>query len=483
MKSTSREFKANARRALNDAILQQALLRVGTGFVERRQQALDELPDAEALGERARIIKQHSLDRLDEYLLEFEKNVQAQGGQVHWAETAEQAQALCVDLCRQAGAHSVIKGKTMVGEEIGLNEALESAGLETVETDLGEYIIQLAEEPPSHIIAPAIHKSRRQIIELFDHFHDRSDYPGPLQSVADIVNEARAVLRSKYLEADVGITGANFLIADTGSTVLVTNEGNGDLCSALPDTHIVIAGIEKILPTMDDAALLLRLLARNATGQDITAYTSFFSGARRSDDTDGPKNFHIVLVDNGRSQMLGGEYRDMLRCIRCGACMNHCPVYAAVGGHAYGWVYPGPMGSVLTPLISGLEQSSALPNASTFCGRCEDVCPMSIPLPRLLRQLRNEAHRRHLDSWTARTSLTLWAWLARHPKLYRLITGAGLGLLKHLGRADGRLRRLPLIGGWMQSRDLPTPGRSFISQWQAHRNASTRDAGGDHPDE
>jgi len=264
----------------------------------------------------------------------------------------------------------------------------------------------------------------------------------------------------------VGITGANFLIADTGSTVLVTNEGNGDLCSALPATHIVVTGIDKVVPTRDDAALLLRLLSRNATGQDITAYTSFFTGARRADDLDGPAQFHVVLVDNGRSAMLNSEYRDMLRCIRCGACMNHCPVYGAVGGHAYGWVYPGPMGAVLTPLIDGLEQASALPNASTFCGRCDEVCPMSIPLTRLLRQLRNAAHRLRLDSPSARSSLALWAWFVRRPRYYRLISRWGLALLRLFARGDGRLRRLPMLGGWMRHRDLPSPGRSFMQQWQ-----------------
>ncbi|MFW2371926.1 MAG: LutB/LldF family L-lactate oxidation iron-sulfur protein [Gammaproteobacteria bacterium] len=481
MKSSSRQFKANASRALKDTTLQQALLRVGPGFAEHRRQALADLADAESLRERARVIKEGALARLDEYLLEFEKNVQANGGQVHWAETAEQANAICVELCQQANAGSVIKGKTMVGEEIGLNDALEQAGVATIETDLGEYIIQLAKEPPSHIIVPAIHKSRQQIIDLFNRFHDRSRYPEQLESVADIVNEARAVMRSKYLSADVGITGANFLIADTGTTVLVTNEGNGDLCSSLPDTHIVIAGIEKVLPGLDDAAVMLRLLARNATGQDITAYTSFFSGARRTEDADGPNQFHIVLVDNGRSDMLNSEYRDMLRCIRCGACMNHCPVYGAVGGHAYGWVYPGPMGSVLTPLMSGLEQSSALPNASTFCGRCEEVCPMSIPLPRLLRQLRNQAHRQRLDSWHARTALALWAGLAKRPGLYRLLTRWSLPMLRLLGRRDGRLRNLPMLKGWMRSRDLPTPGSSFMQQWQ-QRNGSGASPGRDNHD-
>jgi L-lactate dehydrogenase complex protein LldF len=469
MKSTSRNFNDNAHRALNDATLQTALLRVGPGFVDRRRAALAALPDADAYRQLGREIKERALARLDQYLLEFEANVQANGGHVHWARTVEEANDIIIGLCRQVNAHSVIKGKTMVGEETGLNEALETAGMEPIETDLGEYIIQLANEPPSHIIAPAIHKTRQQIRELFERFHDRNVYPGNLESVADIVNEARAVMRSKYLAADVGITGANFLIAETGSTVLVTNEGNGDLCSSLPDTHIIVTGIEKVVPTLNDASVMLRLLARNATGQDITAYTSFFTGARREGDTDGPTNFHIVLVDNGRSDMLNNEYRDMLRCIRCGACINHCPVYRAVGGHAYGWVYPGPMGAVLTPLMSGLEQSSPLPNASTFCGRCEEVCPMSIPLPKLLRQLRNEAHRRHLGSWSSRRALALWAMVAQRPALYRWISGWSLRMLQLFGRGR-RLRSVPLTSGWTRSRDLPLPAASsFIKQWRQRK--------------
>jgi len=466
MKSTSAHFNQNAHRALKNATLQTALLRIRPGFVDRRLHALENLADADALRTRAKAIKERALARLDEYLVEFEANVKANGGHVHWAQTAEQANDIVVALCRKANARSVIKGKSMVGEETGLNEALETADLDTIETDLGEYIIQLAKEPPSHIIAPAIHKTRGQIAELFRRFHDQQEYPGKLESVADIVNEARAVLRQKYLSADVGITGANFLVADCGAAVLVTNEGNGDLCSSLPDTHIVVTGIEKVVPTLNDASVLLRLLARNATGQDITAYTSFYTGAQRDRDRDGPRNFHIVLVDNGRSDMLDNEYRDMLRCIRCGACMNHCPVYSAVGGHAYGWVYPGPMGSVLTPLMSGLEKSTPLPNASTFCGRCAEVCPMSIPLPKLLRQLRNEAHEQRLESFSTRIGFALWAGFARRPTLYRAFTRWALRILR-LFSADGqRIRDLPFAGGWTDSRDLPRPtGGTFMQQW------------------
>ena len=389
MKPTSHAFSDNARRALNDATLQQALAKAGVGFVDKRRATLSELPEFDALREAGRAIKDHTLANLDHYLLRFEEQVAASGGQVRWAETPERACAAVLDICRKAGARIVAKGKSMVGEEIAVNDALEAAGLDVVETDLGEYIIQVAHEPPSHIIAPAVHKTRAQIARLFEDLHHQPGLTRPLETVPQIVDEARQVLREKFLAADVGITGANFIIAETGSTVIVTNEGNGDLSATLPRVHIVLASIEKVVPNLEDASVLLRLLARSATGQEITSYTTFFTGPRRGNDADGPEQFHVVLVDNGRSRMLGGAYHEMLRCIRCGACLNHCPVYSAVGGHAYGWVYPGPMGAVLTPLMVGLDEGRPLPNASTLCGRCEEVCPMSIPLPTLLREHRS----------------------------------------------------------------------------------------------
>jgi len=387
VKATSRAFRENAARALADQRLQQALGRARGGFVDKRAAAVAALPEFDALRERAQAIKDHTLAHLDWYLERFEERVTASGGQVHWARDTTELQETVLEICRTAGARRVTKGKSMVGEEAALNEALEGAGLEVTETDLGEYIIQLAKEPPSHIIAPAVHKTREQVDELFHRFHRDLD-PRPLTEVAELVNEARRVLRDRFLAADVGITGANFLVAETGSALVVTNEGNGDLTATLPRVHIVTASIEKVVPNLDDAATLLRLLARSATGQEFTSYTTLFTGPRRPEDPDGPEAFHVVLLDNGRSGMLGGPFREMLRCIRCGACMNHCPVYGAVGGHAYGWVYPGPMGSVLSPMLAGLEQTYHLPEASTLCGRCAEVCPVRIPLPSLLRRLR-----------------------------------------------------------------------------------------------
>ena len=471
MKPTSRAFADNARQALHDATLQQALAKAGVGFVDKRRAAIADLPEFAALREAGRAIKDHTLANLDHYLLRFEQQVRAAGGEVHWAETPDEACAAVLDICRGAGAKRVAKGKSMVGEEIAINDALETAGFDVVETDLGEYIIQIAHEPPSHIIAPAVHKTRAQIARLFEDLHHQPGLTRPLETVPQIVDEARQILRDTFLSADVGITGANFLIAETGSTVIVTNEGNGDLSATLPRVHIVLASIEKVVPNLEDASVLLRLLARSATGQEITSYTTFFTGPRRSEDTDGPEAFHVVLVDNGRSRMLGGAYQEMLRCIRCGACLNHCPVYSAVGGHAYGWVYPGPMGAVLTPLMVGLEVGGPLANASTLCGRCEEVCPMSIPLPKLLREHRRQEFERKLVAPRSRWALATWAFCAERPRLYRWATRLGVMLLNKLSRGRGRLHSLPLAQAWTAARDLPAPqGDTFMVQWQRRKN-------------
>ncbi|HDL17018.1 MAG TPA: lactate utilization protein, partial [Rhizobiales bacterium] len=282
-----------------------------------------------------------------------------------------------------------------------------------------------------------------------------------------------AVLRDGFLAADVGITGANLLIAETGSSVIVTNEGNGDLTQCLPRVHIVIASIEKAVPTLEDANTILRILARSATGQECSTYTTYSTGPKRSGDPDGPEEFHVVLLDNGRTEMLGGEFHDMLRCIRCGACMNHCPVYGAVGGHAYGWVYPGPMGAVLTPSLIGIDEAGHLPNASTFCGRCEAVCPMRIPLPKLMRHWRMREYEKGNTPARYRWGLKLWAFAARRPWLYHALAGLGASLLARIGKRRGRFRSLPMAGEWTRHRDLPAPqGKTFQQLWRAQEKAS-----------
>src|SRR5215468_1271968 len=445
---TSPRFKENAHRALGDAQLQRALSHVKKNFIERRAAAAARLPEFETLRDAARDIKNHVLENLDFYLERFEQQVAAAGGQVHWCADAESARQTVLSICRSVNARTVTKGKTMVGEEIGINDYLEANGIVPVETDLGEYIIQLRHELPSHIIAPAVHLTKAQVEADFRRVHTQLPKDRNLTEPATLLAEARGVLREKFLTADVGITGANFLIAETGTSIIVTNEGNGDLTQMLPKAHIVIASIEKIVPTLEDAAQLMRVLARSATGQDASVYTTLSTGPRRPGDPDGPRAYHVVILDNGRSSMLGGEFEDMLRCIRCGACMNHCPVYQAVGGHAYGWVYPGPMGAVLTPSLIGVAEGGQLPNASTFCGRCEDVCPVRIPLPGMMRHWREREFERRLSPAPVRYGLGFWAFFASRPALYRLATGLAARAMHLAGRGKGRFSSLPFAGGW-----------------------------------
>ena len=471
MQITSPAFKDNARKALGDATLQKALGNVERGFIDKRKAAADALPEFEALRDAGREIKNHTLAHLDLYLEAYERKVTAAGGHVHWAETAEDARRIVLDICRSLGARTVTKGKSMITEEIALNDFLEENGVAPVETDLGEYIIQLRGEPPSHIIAPAVHLTKEQVADDFRRVHTHLDQGRSLEEPVTLLGEARAVLREKFLAADVGITGANFLVAETGTSIIVTNEGNGDLTQTLPKAHVVLASIEKIVPTLDDVSQILRILARSATGQEMSVYTTFSTGPRRPDDVDGPGEYHVVLLDNGRSAMLGTEFEEMLRCIRCGACINHCPVYHAVGGHAYGWVYPGPMGSVLTPTLVGVDKAGHLPNASTFCGRCESVCPMRIPLPKMMRHWREREFERHLNPATQRWGLKAWAFLARRPALYRAATGLAVRALGWLGGTKGRIASLPgLAGGWTRHREFPAPeGKTFQELWRERR--------------
>ena len=464
------DFKTDAAHALADTGLQRALQNVKRGFVDKRKAARAKLPEFDTLREDARAIKDHTLSHLDLYLETYERKVTESGGSVHYAPTAADARAIILKLCQEAGAKLVTKGKSMVSEEIGLNAHLQAAKIEVVETDLGEYIVQLRGERPSHIIAPVIHLNKETIEADFRRAHHRLPRERRLDQAQYLVAEARKVLREKFLAADVGITGANLLIAETGSSVIVTNEGNGDLTSTLPRMHIVIASIEKIVPTLEDAMIILRLLARSATGQEITTYTTFATGPRHDRDPDGPGAYHVVLLDNGRSEMLGNEFADMLRCIRCGACLNHCPVYGAIGGHAYGSVYPGPMGAVLTPQLQGIDRARDLPHASSFCGRCEAVCPMDIPLPDMMRTWRERDFARGNPPFSERLFLKMWAYAAKRPLLYHALANAIVLFMARRAGARGRLSRLPLATAWTGTRDLPAPqGRTFHSLYARAR--------------
>ena len=470
MEITSQQFKSNARIALRNQELQSAMQIAHGGFVDKRANAVNELPEFESLRNQAVEIKNHVLDNLDHYLEKYSQSVTEVGGQVHWASTPEEAVDIILEICQQAEVKHVAKGKSMIGEEIDLNTALEKNGMEVIETDLGEYIIQLANENPSHIIAPAIHKTRNQITELFFEHHAKHGMNKRVEEVATIVNEARTVLREAFVRADAGIIGANFLVADAGATVLVTNEGNGDLTSTLPKVQIVTASIEKVIPSFQELGVFLRLLGRSATGQEMSSYTSLYSGPKRDGEQDGAEEFHVVLLDNGRTEMLKGEFREMLRCIRCGACMNHCPVYQSIGGHAYGWVYPGPMGSVWTPLLVGLQHAANLPNACTLNGRCEEVCPVKIPLPKLLRELRRQIFERGLIDRISRLGLALWGFMSEHPSIYRLASRFWSRALHIAGRSKGSFDWLPFAGGWTRERSMPAPtGGDFVSKWHKRK--------------
>ena len=362
----------------------------------------------------------------------------------------------------------------MISEEIALNAHLEKAGFKVVETDLGEYLIQIRNEPPSHIIGPAVHLTRDQIEADFRRVHKHLPATRNITEPTALVDEARKVLRQEFIAADVGITGANFLIAETGTSVIVTNEGNGDLTQSLPRVHVVLATIEKVVPTLEDVSTILRVLARSATGQEISNYTTFSTGPKRGGDPDGPEEYHLVLLDGGRTEILGSEFREALRCIRCGACMDHCPVYHAVGGHSYGWVYPGPIGAVVTPALIGIAEAKHLPHASTFCGRCEEVCPMRIPLPKMMRYWRQHDYAMAKTSELPQRALRLWAWLAKRPALYHRATRIGARLLRLTSGQKGLSRSLPFTQSWMKHRDFPAPeGGTFQAQWAKRRGGRT----------
>jgi L-lactate dehydrogenase complex protein LldF len=464
MQIQSMHFKQTASQKLNDAVLQTAMKKAKGKFVDGRAAAVAEVDAWQDIRTHAAALRDNVIANLDAYLIEFEKNATARGAVVHWAETAEEANTIIVNIARNNAVKTITKSKSMVSEEIALNDALEAAGMEVVETDLGEYILQLAHEPPSHIVAPAVHKSKEQVADLFVAAHGTPR----LTNIEAMTREAREVLRSKFLNADMGISGANFVIAETGTTLTVTNEGNADLVTTVPRIHCVVTGIEKVIATLEDFATLIRLLPRSATGQSAANYLTLTTGVKAADELDGPEQMHIVLIDAGRTKLVGSDMKEMLRCIRCGACMNHCPVYQNVGGHAYGWVYPGPMGSVLTPSYIGIENAGDLPNAATFCGECQVVCPVKIPLPDLMRKWRERQFDQSLRPWHERFSIRVWSAFATRPTLYALGTKFAARFAAILGGRDKRITWLPGLDGWTDGRDMPAPqGKTFRELYQA----------------
>ncbi len=462
MRSQAMFFQRRAGEKVRDRVLQKALQKAKPLFVGKRAKGIAALAEDglefEPLRTACAEIRNQVVGNLDVWLDIFEEKARSTGAEVLFARDGREIGDLVIDIARRHGVTKAAKSKSMLSEEAGLNEALAAAGIQPVETDLGEYIVQLAGEMPSHIIAPAVHKTRDEISDLFEKHHGlprQTDIPA-------MTREARGILRQHFLSAEMGITGANFLIAESGSAALVTNEGNGRMVTTLPRVHVVITGIEKILPTLEDFATLMRLLPRSATGQTISNYVSLLTGTRRAGENEGPEKTVFILVDNGRANLLGSDYQDMLRCIRCGACMNHCPVYFSLGGHAYGWVYPGPMGSVLTPLLTGLDQALDLPHATTGCNQCGVVCPVKIPLPGLMRRLREAQQERGLTPWPERLALRAWAWLAQRPALYGWVIRRAARHLHRLGGASGQIRHLGMAAGWTRGRDLAAPpGKTF----------------------
>jgi L-lactate dehydrogenase complex protein LldF len=467
MQVQSMHFKQRAGQKLADQRLQQNLKKLSTKFVSGRASAIAELDDFEGTRDAAAERRMRAIKNLDVWLETFETEATRRGATVLFAESAEDAAKLVVEIAKKHGVKKAIKSKSMVSEEMALNKALEAAGVQPVETDLGEYILQINDnEPPSHIIAPVVHKDKEEISDLFARVHQRPR----LTDIAEMTREAREMLRPQFLSADMGITGGNFIIAETGSVAIVTNEGNEGMCTVLPPkVHVVVTGIEKVLPTLEDLATVMRLLPRSATGQSISNYLSLLTGPKREGDRDGPEHMYYVLVDGGRTGLVGTEFEEMLRCIRCGACMNHCPVYQKIGGHSYGWVYPGPMGSVLTPSYAGIENTLDLPQASTLCGECHVVCPVKIPLPDLLRKLREKQVERHLRPGLERFGLTVWAFLAQRPQLYRIAATIGVRSMRLMAAGRKTVARIPFAGGWTDHRDMPAPSGKTFSELYKER--------------
>ena len=467
------EFDNKIHQTLEDANLQLAIYTATGRLKERRSEvvAAEVLPDYQELRSQANAVKKHAIENLDHYLEEFERNVAAHGGKVIYCKDATEVCDFVLSLAREKGARLIVKSKSMTTEEVDLNERLEHHGLESVETDLGEYILQLAHEKPYHIVAPALHKTRYDVADIFE-----KELHVPREVVVEKQTAiARAVLREKFLAADIGISGANFLVADSGAVVIIENEGNARLTTTAPKVHIAVAGIEKVIPRAQDVATFLKLLARSATGQLLSVYASFLSGPRRPGEVDGPEEFYVVLVDNGRTKLLPDKAkRQSLYCIRCGACLNTCPVYRKIGGHSFPWVYSGPIGAIITPQFMGVTHEPGLPFASSLCGACAEVCPVKIDIPKILLELRGDVKKseaRDKQNRLERLAFQAFAWVVTHPRIYEML-GRIAGSVSPAGDG-GWIRNVPVpmnlppVRAWLSQRDLPpAPSKSFRDLWR-----------------
>jgi L-lactate dehydrogenase complex protein LldF len=467
-------FDEKIKQTSADARLQLAIYTATGRLMDKRRESIGSVADDfQNLRSHANDLKRHTIENLDYYLEQFESNVVARGGKVVFCKDGSDVADFVLGLAKERGARLIVKSKSMTTEEIDFNERMEHHGLEPVETDLGEYIIQLAHQRPYHIVAPALHMTRFEVSGLFT---EKLGIPEDT-IIENQTKTARAVLREKFLAADIGMSGANFLIAGSGAVVLVENEGNARLSTSAPRIHIAVAGIEKLIPRAQDLTTFLKLLGRSATGQPLTVYTSMLSGPRRETEIDGPEEFYVVLIDNGRTKLLADrEKRQSLYCIRCGACLNHCPVYRKIGGHAYPWVYSGPIGAIITPQFMGVNHEPGLPFASSLCGACAEVCPVKIDIPKILLDLRSEvkkAEAREGRSRLERFAFRAWAWLMRHPKLYEMagMMGGAFAPAPEGGkwiREAPAVLNIPPVRAWLSARDLPPPPpKSFRQLWRA----------------
>jgi L-lactate dehydrogenase complex protein LldF len=456
------EFLAASAEAMANPSLQSSLALLGSSLGQRNRAAFAAMPESDLLRDKARAIKDAALADLDKHLETLEKSVLSRGGHMHYAADGADACQIVIGILQRAGARRVVKSKSMTSEEIHLNPALEAAGIEPIETDFGEYIIQVAGHRPSHLVAPALHLRIGEVAKILSTV---ADAPLPVDAT-QLAAFARQRLRSAFATADAGITGANFAVAETGTIVLVENEGNIRLSTAMPRMHIAVLGVEKIIPRMADLPVFLKVLARAATGQKLSIYTSLITGARRPGELDGPEEFHLVVLDNGRTRILGGPLRESLFCIRCGACLNACPIYRNIGGHAYGGVYAGPIGAVLTPLYDGLSANRHLPHASSLCGACQAACPVRIAIPEMLIQLREQLHHEPGELGRAESlAYRLWARAMRSPAAYRLATWLATRTVGRVRRSRW-LSRLPGgLRGWTDSRDFPAPAPRRFRDW------------------
>ncbi len=466
LKTSSLPFKTLIDRQVHDQIMQKAVANAQETIGRNRQKMVDELGHWEDWRDRAAQIRDHVLANLDAYLYQLSEKIEQHGGHVFFAQTKEEASQYILNIAKEKKAKKIVKAKSMVTEEIGLNPVLENAGINVIETDLAEFILQQAKDAPSHVVVPAIHKNRAQIRQIF---HDKLGYNGS-DTPEEMTRFVRQNIRDDFFTADIGITGCNFAVAETGSVCLVTNEGNARLSTTLPKTHIVVMGMERIAPTFKEVDILITMLARSAVGLRLTGYNTWLTGPKENDNVDGPEDFHLVIVDNGRSKIIGSEFKDILRCIRCGACMNTCPAYRHIGGQGYDSIYPGPVGAVLTPLLGGYKDFKNLPYVCSLCTACDSVCPVKIPLSNLIKKHREVMVEQGITPTTERNITRVFNYVNRHPMLWKVGMNMGAHATKWFIKEGKAPLNIGAIKAWTEARNLPEgDGESFRSWFKKHQ--------------